>query len=96
MTVQDDEANARTGRAPLAEALELLRQADESTAAGFDVGPRDAVVRSVGPFAELWESDPTFRGRWRPRPTRLRQIYGGRDIDKSLREAAAEARIRIA
>lgn len=94
--MNDDEANARTGRVPLAEALRLLRQADVLTDAGFTVGLRDAVVRFAELFDELWESDPTFRERWRPRSTRLRQIFSGRYIDKRLHEAAAEAGIKIA
>jgi hypothetical protein len=92
----DDEANLRTGRVPLAEAFGLLRQADELTDAGFTAGLRDSVLRFAGLFDDLWDSDPTFRERWRPRTTRLRQIFSGRYLDQRLHEVADEAGIRIA
>ena len=92
----NDEANVRSGRVPLAEALSLLRQADELTDAGFTDGLRDTLVRFAELFDEVWDSDPTFRERWRPRATRLRQIFSGRYLDKRLHEAAGEAGIKIA
>ena len=91
----DDEANVRFDRVPLTEALRLLRQADELTDAGFTEGLRDSVMRFAQLFDELWESDPTFRERWKPRSTRLRQIFSGRYLDKRLGEAASEAGITI-
>lgn len=91
----DEEAKGRGGRVPLAEALAQLRSVDERTDAGFTAGLRDSLARFVELFDERWESDPTFRERWRPRPTRLRQIFSGRYLDKHLHEAAAEAGIEI-
>lgn len=91
----DDEANVRSDRVPLAEALRLLREADELTDAGFTEGLRDSVVRFAELFDELWDSDATFRERWKPRPTRLRQILSGRYLDKRLGEAARQAGITI-
>jgi hypothetical protein len=90
-----DEVEVRAGRVPLAEALGQLRQADELTDAGFTEGLRDALTRFAELFDEVWESDPTFRERWRPRPTRLRQIFSGRYLDRRLHEMADEAGITI-
>ena len=92
----NDEPHVRSGRVPLAEALGLLRRADELTDAGFTDGLRDTLVRFAERFDEVWDSDPTFRERWRPRPTRLRQISSGRYLDKRLHEAAGKAGIKIA
>ncbi len=91
-----DEANGRADRVTLAEALSTLRRADESTDVGFTEGLRDALVRFVELFDEVWVSDPTFRERWRPRPTRLRQVFSGRYLDKRLHEMADEAGVKIA
>jgi len=91
----DDEANERADRVPLVEALDLLRRADELTDAGFTTGLRDTLVRFAERFDALWDTDPTFRERWRPRSTRLRQIFSGRYLDKRVHEAAGEAGIRV-
>lgn len=91
----DDEAKAGTGRVPIAEALDRLRRVDERTDAGFTAGLRDTLVRFAELFDDVWDSDPTFRERWRPRPTRLRQIFSGRYLDKQLHGAAREAGIEI-
>ncbi len=92
----NDEANVRADRVTLAEALSMLRRADELTDTGFTEGLRDALVRFVERFDEVWVSDPTFRERWRPRPTRLRQIFSGRYLDRRLHEVADAAGIKIA
>lgn len=84
------------GRVPVAEALAELRHADAVTDAGLTEGLQDALLRFVELFDELWDSDPTFRERWRPRATRLRQLFSGRYLDKRLHEAAREAEISIA
>lgn len=84
------------GRVPVAEALSQLRDADAATDAGLTEGLRDPLVRFAELFDEVWESDPVFRERWRPRATRLRQIFSGRYLDKRLQQAAREAGIRIA
>ncbi len=92
----NDEVQVRVGRVPLAEALGMLRRADELSDVGFTGGLRDSVVRFAELFDEVWESDPTFRERWRPRETRLRQIFSGRYLDKRLQAVAGEAGIKIA
>ena len=92
----DDEANALADRVTLAEALGMLRRADELTDAGFTEGLRDALVSFVELFDEVWVTDPKFRERWKPRPTRLRQIFSGRYLDKRLQEVAGGAGIKIA
>lgn len=83
-------------RMPLAEALRRLRLADELTDVGFTCGLRDELLRFAERFDEVWDSDPEFRERWRPRPTRLRQIFSGRYLDKRLKTAANHAGIKIA
>jgi hypothetical protein len=92
----DDEANRRAGRVSITDALSMLRRADEVTDVGFTDGLRDALVRFAALFDEVWDSDPTFRERWRPRPTRLRQIFSGRYLDQRLHAVAGEAGIKIA
>jgi len=83
-------------RVSVADALSQLRQADIVTDAGLTAGLRDSLIRFAELFDEIWESDPTFRERWRPRATRLRQIFSGRYLDKRLHEAAREAGIEVA
>jgi hypothetical protein len=95
VAMTDDDANVRAAREPLAEAIRRLREADELTDAGFTAGLRDALMRFAESFDEVWATDPTFRERWRPRTTRLRQIFSGRYLDKRLQEAAREAGIAI-
>lgn len=92
----NDEANVQADRVPLAEALSMLRRADERSDAGFTGGLRDAMVRFAELFDQMWDDDPVFRDRWRPRPTRLRQIFSGRYLDQRLGEAARAAGIKIA
>lgn len=89
-----DDPSART-RVPVAEAIRLLRRADELTDAGFADGMREPLVRFATLFDELWDADPTFRERWRPRTTRLRQILSGRYLDRRLNEIAEQAGTRI-
>jgi len=91
----DGEANGRHDRVGVADALGRLRQADELTDAGFTAGLRRPLVRFAELFDEMWDSDPTFRERWRPRPTRLRQIFSGRYLDTRLHAVAKEAGIKI-
>ncbi len=74
-----DEVNVRSGRVPLAEALRQLRRADELTDAGFTDGLRDTLVRFAELFDDVWDSDPTFRERWRPRVT-----TAASDLQRSL------------
>lgn len=92
----NDEAHSGSDRVPLTESLRVLRRADELTDAGFTDGLRDTLVRFAELFDEVWDSDPTFRERWRPRPTRLRQIFSGRYLDQRLQEAANESGVKIA
>jgi hypothetical protein len=94
--MDDDEARVSVDRVPLAEALGVLQRADEQTDAGFTGGLRGALVRFAELFDEMWDNDPTFRDRWKPRPTRLRQIFRGHYIDTRLGEAAREAGVKIA
>lgn len=91
----DDRADDAAGRVSLTEALGRLRQADEATDAGFTAGLADALVRFAELFDEVWDSDAEFRERWRPRPTRLRQIFSGRYLDRRLHEAADRAGVEI-
>jgi hypothetical protein len=96
VAMADDEADELAGRVPLTEAIALLRQADEVTDVGFTDGLRDTLVRFAELFDETWRSDPVFRQRWKPLPTRLRQIFSGRYLDKRLQELADTAGIKIA
>lgn len=91
----DDEATTPTDRVPLAVAFDRLRRADEATDAGLTAGLRDEVLRFAERFDEIWASDPVFRERWRPRATRLQQIFSGRYLDRRLQEAASATGIRI-
>ena len=92
----DHEAKLPAGRVSLAEAIDRLRRADELTDAGFTAGLRAALARFAELFDELWDSDPTFRERWRPRPTRLRQIFSGHYLDTApARGWRSEAGIKI-
>lgn len=91
----EEERRVRSARVPLAESVVLLRRADELTDVGFTDGLRDTLLRFAELFDEVWDSDPTFRERWRPRPTRLRQIFSGRYLDQRLREVAREAGVEI-
>lgn len=94
--MSEEEATAvRSGRTPIADSLALLRRADEGTDAGFTYGLRDTLVRFAELFDDVWEADATFRERWAPRPTRLRQIFSGRYLDKRLREVASRAGVEI-
>lgn len=82
-------------RVPVTEALSQLRDADAATDAAFTHGIQDGLLRFVELFDELWESDPKFRERWKPRTTRLQQIFSGRYLDQQLNAAARQAGIKI-
>jgi hypothetical protein len=90
-----DENQVGESRVALVEALEALRHADELTDARLTDGLRDSLGLFAEWFDETWNSDPTFRERWRPRPTRLQQIFSGRYLDEKLNEIADRAGIKI-
>ena len=94
--MDDGDPQVGSDRVPLAEALRQLRRADESTDAGFTDGLRDGLMRFAERFDERWDADHEFRERWQPRPTRLRQIFSGRYLDKCLHPAADAAGLKIA
>ncbi|MEM9041454.1 MAG: hypothetical protein AAGD33_16280 [Actinomycetota bacterium] len=90
-----DRSDETPARVSLSEAFHRLRDVDERTDAGFTSGLRDALLRFVEAFDEVWESDATFRERWRPRSTRIRQILSGRYLDRRLNEIARSSGIVI-
>lgn len=91
----DNDLLAGSDRVGVAEALGRLRRADDATDLGLTLGLRDEFVRFTGLFDELWESDATFRERWAPRSTRLRQLFSGRYLDRCLGEIARDAGVEI-
>ncbi|MEM8747749.1 MAG: hypothetical protein AAF945_09700 [Actinomycetota bacterium] len=95
MNATVDHSDETPARVPVSDAFRRLRDADARTDAGFTSGLSESLLRFLEAFDEVWESDATFRERWRPRSTRIRQILSGRYLDRRLKEIANRAGIVI-